>query len=209
LSTAAIAVRYLGQQDYQTVWQAMRAFTQKRSPLSQDELWIVEHPPVFTLGQAGKKEHLLQDTEIPVIRIDRGGQITYHAPGQILLYTLIDLKRSKLNIKGLIHCLEQSVIQSALHLGLNAHAHATHGPGVYINNEKIASIGLRISRGCSYHGMSVNIDMVLSPYALINPCGHPGLKMTNLKAHLPNTSAQAIKKGIIQSLQSMLEAGRN
>lgn len=179
MKTETVIIRTLGKQDYATTWQAMKDFTNQRTEDTQDELWLVEHPPVFTQGQSGKPEHILSLSEIPIIPIDRGGQVTYHGPGQAVLYTLVDVKRKKLNIRQLVTILEQSVIQFLATQDITATAKCT-APGVYVDEKKICSIGLRIRRGCAYHGLAFNVDMDLSPFQQINPCGYPGLSMTQL-----------------------------
>lgn len=176
-------LRRLGRTDYVPCWEAMQHFTTARTAETPDELWIVEHPPVFTLGQAGKREHLLSDIGIPVVPIDRGGQITYHGPGQAVVYVLLDLTRRKLKVRELVHRLEQAVIDRLAGWGIAAHRLAG-APGVYTGEgstlAKIAALGLRIRNGRSYHGLSLNVDMELSPFAAINPCGYAGLAVTQL-----------------------------
>lgn len=172
--------RRIGRADYEPTWRAMREFTVRRTPDTPDELWLVEHPPVFTLGQAGRREHVLADIGIPVIPIDRGGQVTYHGPGQVLAYVLLDLKRRGYGVKELVHRLEQAVIEL-----LAAHRVAGErlpgAPGVYVGGAKVAALGLRIRNGCSYHGLALNVDLDLSPFRAINPCGHEGLAVTRLR----------------------------
>jgi lipoyl(octanoyl) transferase len=174
-----LTIRRLGLQDYQQTWQAMQDFTLQRGDQTADELWIVEHPPVFTLGLNGKREHLLNPGIIPVISTDRGGQVTYHGPGQLVIYTLLDINRRKLGVRQLVTLLEQTVIAALRQYGVAAEARV-EAPGAYCNGKKIASIGLRIKKGCSYHGFSVNNDMDLSPFDAINTCGFPGLEVTQL-----------------------------
>ncbi len=168
---------------YIPCWEAMQHFTAGRTPETPDELWIVEHPPVFTLGQAGKREHLLTDIGLPVVPIDRGGQVTYHGPGQAVVYVLLDLTRRKLKVRELVHCIEQAVIDRLAGWGIAAHRQPG-APGVYTGEgeglAKIAALGLRIKNGRSYHGVSLNVDMELSPFAAINPCGYEGLAVTQL-----------------------------
>jgi lipoyl(octanoyl) transferase len=172
-------IRTLGRVDYATAWQNMLEFTQMRGATTQDEIWFLEHEPVFTLGRAGKPEHVLDSGDIPLIRSDRGGQVTYHGPGQLMMYVLLDLSRLGVGVKQLVSVLEQSVI-AVLHIwGVAAHT-VEGAPGVYVNQEKIAALGLRIIRGRSLHGVSVNIDMDVSPFTNINPCGYPGLAVTDL-----------------------------
>jgi lipoyl(octanoyl) transferase len=157
----------------------MREYTDERDAMSEDQLWIVEHPPVYTLGQAGRKEHLLNTQEIPVVQSDRGGQVTYHGPGQIVLYILLDLKRHHIGVRALVSCIEQAVIGLLASYNIKAQTRQ-NAPGVYIESAKIASLGLRVRRGCSYHGLALNVDMDLEPFSRINPCGYPGLAVTQL-----------------------------
>jgi lipoyl(octanoyl) transferase len=177
-------IRRLGRMDYLPVWEAMQTFTAQRTPETPDELWMVEHPPVFTLGQAGRPEHLLKDIGIPVIKVDRGGQVTYHGPGQVVIYLLLDLRRMKLKVREMVEKIEQSVIDLLGDQGLTVNRRAG-APGVYLGAEgegaKIAALGLRVKNGCTYHGLSLNVDMDLSPFAAINPCGYPGLAVTQTR----------------------------
>lgn len=170
----------LGFQDYQATWQSMLTYTQNRQAQTADQLWLVEHPPVYTLGMNGKREHLLSIAEnIPVIQSDRGGQVTYHGPGQVVVYTLLDIKRLNINIRQLVTLLETAMITTLADFGITAIARAD-APGVYVDGKKIGSIGLRIKNHCSYHGLSLNNNMDLSPFDAINPCGYSGLKVTQL-----------------------------
>ncbi|MDO4696815.1 MAG: lipoyl(octanoyl) transferase LipB [Neisseria sp.] len=169
----------LGLADYVPVFEAMKRFNACRNENTEDELWIVEHPPVFTQGLAGKAEHLLSDGRIPVVQIDRGGQITYHGPGQLVIYTLIDFKRRKQSIRHIVSALENSIIAILADYGIAAEADPQR-PGVYVGGKKIASLGLRIKNGSVYHGLALNIDMDLSPFKQINPCGYAGLEMTQI-----------------------------
>lgn len=171
--------RALGRADYETVWRSMQAFTKARGDATSDELWFVEHPPVFTLGLAAKPEHVLDAGAIPVVRIDRGGQVTYHGPGQLVAYVLLDLKRAGFGVKELVHRLEQSVIDLLAGYGIRGERQAGM-PGVYVGGAKIAAVGLRVSRGCSYHGIALNVDADLAAFSRINPCGYPGLAATRL-----------------------------
>jgi len=175
-----IVVKHLGRVEYEPTWRAMQAFTAARSEATPDELWVLEHPPVFTLGQAGKREHLLQATDIPVIPIDRGGQITYHGPGQAVLYVLVDLKRRGYGVKELVNRMEQAVMDVLAESGVQA-VREPGAPGVYVAGAKIAALGLRIKQGRSYHGLALNVDMDLAPFALINPCGYPGRAVTQMR----------------------------
>lgn len=169
----------LGLAEYQPVFEAMKAFNAERTDSTEDELWVVEHPPVFTQGLAGKSEHLLLNSSIPVVQIDRGGQITYHGPGQLVVYTLIDFKRRKTSVRHIVTALENSIIATLSEYGISAAADPKR-PGVYVNGRKIASLGLRIKNGSVYHGLSLNIDMDLSPFRHINPCGYAGMEMVQM-----------------------------
>ncbi|MFN3235418.1 MAG: lipoyl(octanoyl) transferase LipB [Gammaproteobacteria bacterium] len=180
-------IKHLGLQPYEKTWRDMQTFTRTRKQNQTDEFWFVEHPPVFTLGQAGKPEHILNAHDISIVNTDRGGQVTYHGPGQLICYTLIDLKRIKWNIRKLVCELENSVIECLKHYDLSATGHRDR-PGVYINNKKIASIGLRVKRGYSYHGISFNVDMDLTPFSYINPCGYEDLAVTQVKNLAPEAS---------------------
>lgn len=175
-----LIIRHLGRLDYEPAWRAMQDFTAARNEGTPDELWVLEHPPVFTLGQAGKREHLLRPTDIPVVSIDRGGQITYHGPGQVVIYVLVDLKRRGYGVKELVHRMEQAVVDLLAESGVQAERKAG-APGVYVADAKIAALGLRIKQGRSYHGLALNVDMDLSPFALINPCGYPGMAVTQTR----------------------------
>lgn len=173
------AIRHLGIQDYEPIWRDMQQFTVNRTPETEDELWIVEHPPVYTLGLSGKREHLLNTGNIPIIQSDRGGQVTYHGPSQVVIYTLLDLTRLKLNIRQLVSLLEQAMIDVLSSYGIDSKARAD-APGVYVRAKKIGSIGIRIKKNCSYHGLSLNNNMDLRPFSGINPCGYADLKVTQL-----------------------------
>ncbi len=175
-----ITIKRLGRVDYEPTWRAMQAFTAARGPDTADEIWLVEHPPVFTLGQAGKREHLLRDIGIPVVAIDRGGQVTYHGPGQVVAYLLIDLKRRGIGVKELVRRMEQAVIDLLAEFGIQAERLAG-APGVYVQGAKIAALGLRIKGGCSYHGLALNVAMDLAPFAAINPCGYEGMAVTQMR----------------------------
>jgi len=175
-----IVVRRLGMQDYQPLWHSMQDFTNRRGPDTRDEIWFTEHPPVFTLGLNAGREHLLAPGDIPVVQIDRGGQVTYHGPGQLMIYPLIDLRRSGIGVRHLVTALEQCVVRLAAGHGIDAAARP-EAPGVYVLGRKIASVGLRVRRGASYHGMALNIDVDLEPFSRINPCGYRGLEMTDLR----------------------------
>ncbi|MDD4882159.1 MAG: lipoyl(octanoyl) transferase LipB [Gallionellaceae bacterium] len=174
---AAPVIRRLGRVEYEPTWRAMQAFTASRTPDTPDEVWLLEHPPVFTLGQAGKREHVLADVGIPIVAIDRGGQVTYHGPGQVVVYLLLDLRRRGYGVKELVNRLEQAVIDLLAGQGVAA-ARRQGAPGVYVGDAKIAALGLRIRNGCSYHGLALNVAMDLAPYQAINPCGYAGLAVT-------------------------------
>ncbi len=173
--------RWLGRADYASTWRAMQSFTDERDATTPDEVWFLEHAPVFTQGLNGKREHLLAPGDIPVVGIDRGGQVTYHGPGQLVIYPLIDLRRRRIGVRELVVALESAVIALVKAHGIAA-AGRRDAPGVYVEGRKLASLGLRIRRGCSYHGMALNVDMDLEPFGRINPCGMTGLEMTQLAA---------------------------
>ena len=203
-------IRRPGLVPYEPTWQAMQAYTASRDAASPDQIWLVQHPPTYTLGQAGKPEHLLQASDIPLVKIDRGGQITYHGPGQVVIYLLLDLQRRRLKVREMVHLIEQSLIDCLAGYGLAA-ARKDGAPGVYVGADKIAALGLRVRNGCTYHGLALNVDMDLAPFTWINPCGYSGLKTIQLKdfgvaegvdevagrllghllAHFPCTMAQA------------------
>lgn len=202
-----VRVRELGLRDYAGVYAEMRTFTEARTPETPDELWLVEHPPVFTQGQAGRPEHLLAPGEIPVVQTNRGGQVTYHGPGQAVVYVLVDLARRGHGIRALVTALEQAMIATLAGYQIIAAARAD-APGVYVDGRKIGSLGLRVSRGCSYHGLSLNVAMDLEPFARINPCGLAGMAMTQLADLLPAgvaapplpTVQQALARQLIERL---------
>lgn len=175
----SIIVRTLGQRAYKSVWRAMQRFTDERDEATPDELWMVEHDPVFTLGQAGKWEHVLMPGDIPVIPVDRGGQVTYHGPGQIVAYPLVDLRRIGMGVRDFVYRIEQSVIDTLEHWNIGA-TRKEGAPGVYVNDAKIAALGLRVRRGCTFHGLAFNVAMDLKPFQRINPCGFHGLNITQV-----------------------------
>jgi lipoyl(octanoyl) transferase len=184
-------IHTLGLVEYQPTWEAMKRFTNERTPDTRDEIWLVQHPPTYTQGLAGLPEHLLGQTDIPVIKIDRGGQITYHGPGQIVAYLLLDLRRWRLNVRELVNLMEQAVVDLLGEYGVAAQGRVD-APGVYVNEAKIASLGLKIRHGCCYHGLALNVDMNLAPYNLINPCGYKGLRVT-----------QCVEQGITASFNEL------
>ena len=197
-----LLVRRLGLMGYEPVWRAMQAFTNQRDENTPDELWIVEHPPVFTQGQAGRAEHILAPGDIPVIQVDRGGQVTYHGPGQIVAYPLIDIGRLGMGVRELVTGIEQAIIGVLKSYGVDAQL-MDGAPGVYIDGVKIASLGLRIRKGKSFHGLSFNVDMDLEPFQRINPCGFQGLQVTNLTA-LAEVSMTEVEDRLIASLSQVL-----
>jgi len=175
-----IVIRTLGMQDYEPVWRAMQRFTDSRDDQTRDEIWFCDHPPVYTLGVNAAREHLLAPRDIPVVQIDRGGQVTYHGPGQLMVYPLLDIRRAGIGVRGLVTALEQSVVDLAAEFGINA-ASRCNAPGVYVGGVKLASVGLRIRRGASFHGMALNVDVDLEPFSRINPCGFENLQLTDLR----------------------------
>ncbi|HID46989.1 MAG TPA: lipoyl(octanoyl) transferase LipB [Chromatiaceae bacterium] len=175
-----VVVRQLGLQAYETTWCAMRAFTDARTSETPSEIWVLEHPPVFTQGQAGKAEHILDPGDIPVVQSDRGGQVTYHGPGQLIVYLLLDLKALNMGIRSLVTAMENVVIQLLADYGIEAAARP-EAPGVYVDEKKIAALGLRVRRGYTYHGLALNLDLDLAPYTCINPCGYAGQEVTRLR----------------------------
>lgn len=201
-------IRRLGRVDYAATFAAMQEFTAQRGDDTPDELWLCEHPPVFTQGLSGKPEHLLRDIGIPVVQIDRGGQITYHGPGQVVAYLLLDLKRRDLKVRELVRRIEQAVIELLTGYGIAAERLAG-APGVYVGGAKIAALGLRIKHGCSYHGVSLNVAMDLAPYAAINPCGYAGMAVTQLSACSPQwrggTEAAIVGRQLAGHLARQLE----
>ena len=205
MTIASPLVRQLGRRDYISVWHEMQQFTAHRNATTPDEIWVVEHDPVYTLGLNGKPEHILNAGNIPVVQCDRGGQVTYHGPGQIVTYVLLDLRRRNLGVKNLVHNLEQAVLDLLKHYGL-AGERRPNAPGVYINGEKVAALGLRVRRGCSYHGLSLNVDMDLEPFTRINPCGYQGLKTTQLKDLLENIHITQVTTDLLQQLNQWLAA---
>jgi lipoyl(octanoyl) transferase len=194
----------LGRQDYISCWQAMTDFTNQRTPETLDQLWLVEHPPVFTQGQAGKAEHLLFPGEIPVVQTDRGGQVTYHGLGQLVAYPLLDLKRLKIGVRDLVTHIEETIIATLAHYQIESSA-KPDAPGVYVDGKKIASLGLRVRRGCSFHGLALNVAMDLSPFLQINPCGYEGLSMTQIQDLLANPpSLEEVKQQLVREFARKL-----
>jgi lipoyl(octanoyl) transferase len=194
-----VQVKILGQQAYEPVWHAMQMFTEQRKSDTADEIWLLEHSPVFTLGRNSKKKHILSHSSIPMIEIDRGGQVTYHGPGQLIAYLLIDLKRKKLGVRELVSLIEQSLIATLQDYQLKAYA-KKEAPGVYINDAKIAALGLRIKKGCSFHGLSFNIDMDLTPFQQINPCGYENLEVIQLSDYIKGIKIDSVQRSLIDYL---------
>jgi lipoyl(octanoyl) transferase len=199
LNNNEAVVRQLGLRDYQTVWREMQHFTDTRNADTADEIWLLEHPPVFTLGLNGKPEHILDPGDIPIVKCDRGGQVTYHGPGQLIAYLLLDLRRHELGVKALVSKLEQAVIDLLAEHQIPGQRREG-APGIYVNDAKIAALGLRIRKGCSYHGLSLNVDMNLEPFSRINPCGFEGLATDQLRHHTSSLDMPDIKDRLISHL---------
>jgi len=195
----SLIVRSLGRREYEPLWRAMQRFTDQRDATTPDEIWFTEHPPIFTLGLNASREHLLAPGDIPVVQIDRGGQVTYHGPGQLMIYPLIDLKRARLGVRDLVTALEQSIVDLAASFEIEAAARAD-APGVYVEGRKLASVGLRVRRGASYHGMALNIDVDLAPFSRINPCGFSDLELTDLKRLGVHESMPDIADRVLQHM---------
>lgn len=196
-------IRWLGRVDYEPTWRAMQSFTEKRDTNTPDEIWFLEHPPVFTLGMNAAPEHLLAPGDIPVVQIDRGGQVTYHGPGQLVVYPLLDVRRAGLGVRQLVMALESAIIDLLASWNITAVA-KREAPGVYVNDRKVASIGLRIRRGSSYHGLAFNVAMDLQPFQRINPCGYRGLEVTDLRALGVNASVQEVADALSPRLLAAL-----
>lgn len=203
----SLQLQYLARQPYAPILQQLRSFTAQRDPNTVDQLWILEHDPVFTQGQAGKDEHVLDPGVIPVVQSDRGGQVTYHGPGQLIVYFLIDLTRKKINVRNLINAIEQSVMELLQTYDISANLNRA-APGVYVDQAKICSIGLRVRKGCTYHGISLNVDMDLEPFSRINPCGYPGLEMVQLKTLVPDITMTATIDKLVPILTHNLQYSR-
>ena len=205
MPSAPCQVRRFGVEDYREIWRAMEDFTRERDEHSADELWLLQHTPVFTQGQAGKAEHILDPHDIPVVQSDRGGQVTYHGPGQLIVYCLIDVRRRGFGVRSLVDLIETSILDTLASYGIEGELRKG-APGVYVEGRKIAALGLRIRRGCSLHGLSFNIDMDLEPFGWINPCGYAGLEATQLADLVPprpDLFAQASER-VLGSLLSRL-----
>lgn len=192
-------VRHLGEVDYSKTWREMQDFTDARDKDTADEFWFLQHPPVYTLGKNGKPEHILNAQDIPVVNSDRGGQVTYHGPGQIVVYTLLDLNRLKIGVRELVTLMEQSIIDLLADYGIESCARRD-APGVYVNNAKIAALGLRVRKGCSLHGLAFNVDMDLEPFSRINPCGYEGLEVTQLNDLVKDIEIEEVVGNLQQQL---------
>ncbi|WP_144822588.1 lipoyl(octanoyl) transferase LipB [Marinobacter piscensis] len=194
-----LIVRSLGQQPYPDTWEAMKSFTADRNEHTTDELWCLEHPRVYTQGQAGKPEHILAPGDIPVIQVDRGGQVTYHGPGQLVVYLMIGLTRRKIGVRKLVDIIEQAIVGTLAEQGISA-APRPDAPGVYVNGAKIASLGLRVRRGCSFHGLALNVCMDMEPFQRINPCGYAGLAMCQTSDFVASASVEETEKRLVAHL---------
>ena len=200
---APLIVRQLGRRSYMPIWQSMQSYTDQRTVDDADEIWLVEHDPVFTQGQAGKEEHILQTGEIPVVKVDRGGQVTYHGPGQQMLYVLLNMKRRKLGVRQLVTALEECVVNYLAQFDIEAYPKAD-APGVYVDDKKVCSVGLRIRKGCSFHGLALNVNMDLSPFRMINPCGYEGLEMVDCAGLGGPESLSDAGKGLVTHICQLL-----
>lgn len=198
-----LLIRELGLLPYTPVWQRMQDFTNSRNADTRDEIWLLQHEPVFTQGQAGKAEHLLNPGDIPVVQVDRGGQVTYHGPGQLIAYLLLDLRRRKLGVRELVDIIETSVVELLADCGIRAYP-KPDAPGVYVDERKICSLGLRIRRGCSFHGLALNLNMDLEPFLRINPCGYAGLEMTQVHTLAPETDLEQLPNNLVNYLVKKL-----
>jgi lipoyl(octanoyl) transferase len=198
-----LVVKRLGRQDYKPVWKAMHEFTDQRTEETPDEVWLVEHHPVFTQGQAGKAEHLINTGDIPVVQSDRGGQVTYHGPGQLVAYFLINLRRKKLGVRDLVTNIENLVINTLKAYNIDSAARPD-APGVYVDGKKICSLGLRIRKGCSFHGLALNVNMDLTPFLRINPCGYEGMEMVQVSQLGGPDNVEAVEKQLVQELVTLL-----
>ncbi|AZV71757.1 TPA: lipoyl(octanoyl) transferase LipB [Vibrio parahaemolyticus] len=202
-----LVVKRLGRQDYEPVWKAMHEFTDQRTEETPDEVWLVEHNPVFTQGQAGKAEHLINTGDIPVVQSDRGGQVTYHGPGQLVAYFLINLRRKKLGVRDLVTTIENLVINTLKAYNIDSAARPD-APGVYVDGKKICSLGLRIRKGCSFHGLALNVNMDLTPFLRINPCGYAGMEMVQVSQFNGPSNVETVEKQLIEELVTLLDYER-
>ena len=200
-----VIVRQLGLRSYEPIWQKMQDFTDTRDDNSPDEIWFVEHEPVFTQGQAGKAEHVLAPGDIPVIQVDRGGQVTYHGPGQQMMYVLFNLRRLKVGVRELVTWLEECIVDMLKEYDINAYA-KPDAPGVYVDDSKIASLGLRVRRGCSFHGLALNVNMDMSPFMRINPCGYAGMNMVQTSELNGPSQLDEVAQGLVKHMLKRLNA---
>ena len=203
---AELIVRDLGEQPYLETWEAMKSFTASRDASTPDELWLLEHPRVYTQGQAGKAEHILAPGDIPVILVDRGGQVTYHGPGQLVVYLMIDLTRHRLGIRSLVDVIEQAIVRTLAGMGVAA-APRADAPGVYVEQAKMASLGLRVRRGCSFHGLALNVAMDMEPFRRINPCGYAGMAMCQVSDFVPGATVAGLAPALSDELVNGLAGG--
>lgn len=201
-----LIVRALGEQPYLETWEAMKSFTATRDASTPDEIWLLEHPRVYTQGQAGKAEHILAPGDIPVIQVDRGGQVTYHGPGQLVVYLMIDLTRHKLGVRTLVDVIERSIVRTLAEFGITA-SPRPDAPGVYVDEAKIASLGLRVKRGCSFHGVALNVAMDMEPFRRINPCGYAGLAMCQVRDFVPGVELTEVTTVLSDELAASLASG--
>lgn len=200
-----LIVRSLGLQPYMDIWEAMKTFTAERDERVTDELWCLQHPRVYTQGQAGKPEHILAPGDIPVVQVDRGGQVTYHGPGQLVVYLMIDLRRRKLGVRVLVDVIEQAIVRTLAGYGIEA-APKADAPGVYVAGAKIASLGMRVRRGCSFHGLALNVDMDMEPFSRINPCGYAGMEMVQVTDLVPGVHVSDLEPKLAAELARGLDA---
>lgn len=205
MTQSTVIVRQLGLQSYEPIWQKMQDFTDTRDENSPDEIWFVEHEPVFTQGQAGKAEHVLAPGDIPVIQVDRGGQVTYHGPGQQMMYVLFNLRRLKIGVRELVNWLEECIVDMLKEHDINAYA-KPDAPGVYVSDSKIASLGLRVRRGCSFHGLALNVNMDMSPFMRINPCGYAGMNMVQTSELNGPSQLDEVAQGLVKHMLKRLNA---
>ncbi|MEL7477488.1 MAG: lipoyl(octanoyl) transferase LipB [Pseudomonadota bacterium] len=205
MTQSTVIVRQLGLQSYEPIWQKMQDFTDTRDDNSPDEIWFVEHEPVFTQGQAGKAEHVLAPGDIPVIQVDRGGQVTYHGPGQQMMYVLFNLRRLKVGVRELVTWLEECIVDMLKEYDINAYA-KPDAPGVYVDDSKIASLGLRVRRGCSFHGLALNVNMDMSPFMRINPCGYAGMNMVQTSELNGPSQLEEVAQGLVKHMLKRLNA---
>ncbi|MCK5002108.1 MAG: lipoyl(octanoyl) transferase LipB [Gammaproteobacteria bacterium] len=199
-----LLVRHLGLQEYEPTWQAMQQFTDARDKNTEDEIWLLQHPRIFTLGKAGKQEHLLNTGDIPVVKVDRGGQVTYHAPGQLIAYIMLDLNRLNMGVRELVTRLENAIINVLSEYGISAESRRD-APGVYVEGRKIAALGLRVRRGFCFHGLALNVDMDLEPFARINPCGYEGLEITQISDLVEGVNFDVVSQQLLSHLKQQLK----